>query len=99
MIMQSFGLQCKSIPRIHGIITADRLTKIASTSYPSNTIIFPYTPIDYNALKELKIPQYQTSILIQLRSEHCPLNVTKHILKHYKYYKHMHEKIMDIYKL
>eukprot|EP01084_Bolivina_argentea_P040355 74579_1 len=51
MIMPFFGLQCKSIPWTHGIITADRLAKIASTSHPSNTIIFPYTPIDYNALK------------------------------------------------
>eukprot|EP01084_Bolivina_argentea_P040354 74578_1 len=90
MIMQYFGLPCKFVPWIHGIIIADRLAKKASISFPSNTAIFPYTPIDYNALKELRLPQYQTTILIQLRSEHCPLNATNHVLKHYKYYKNMH---------
>eukprot|EP01084_Bolivina_argentea_P145692 255319_1 len=89
MIMQSCGLQCNFVPMIHGIKAADRLAKRASTSFPSNTTIFPYT--HFNALKELRIPQYQTAILMQLRSEHSPLNLTKHKLKHYKYYKNMHK--------
>eukprot|EP01084_Bolivina_argentea_P150436 262716_1 len=89
MIMQFCGLLCNFIPQIHGIQAADRLAKLASTSYQSNTAIFPYT--HFNALKELPIPQYQTAILMQLRSEHSPLNITKHKLQHYQYYKIMHK--------
>ncbi len=50
-----------------------------------------YINIHFNALKELRIPQYQIAILMQLRSEHSPLNLTQHKLQHYKYYKNMHE--------
>ncbi len=47
----------------------------------------------YNALKELNLnlTQIQSSILIQLRSEQCPLNTTKHKLNHYKHYEYIHK--------
>eukprot|EP01084_Bolivina_argentea_P259813 438568_1 len=43
--------------------------------------------------KELELKQYETSILLKLRSSHNELNRAKHILKHYKLYQNIQMKM------
>ncbi len=46
-----------------------------------------YISRNFDPMKELLLKQFQTSILIKLRSSHIELNNTKHLLKHHSYYK------------
>eukprot|EP01084_Bolivina_argentea_P002361 4352_1 len=78
---------------------ADRLAKKATEWCDINTTTL-HCPISRKTAKkliakqldvekELELDQYQTSILLKLRSSHNELNRCKHILKHYNLYQNV----------